>query len=496
MRLCVAKWMLLIVLAGPALGQERAAAGGAADTVAQRGMSWSSLGRLVTLRDYNTRVVILGVTSLGIASGLIGAFLLLRERALLGDAISHAMLPGIGGAFIVMAALGGTGKWLPGLLIGATLTGGLGVGLVVLITRATRIKQDAALGIVLSVLFGLGIAALGVIQNMGTGHAAGLEAFIYGKTASMLAVDAVRMAVIAGVIAAACVLLFKEFTLLSFDTGYAGAQGWPVLVLDLVMMALAVVVIVIGLQAVGLILVVALLVIPAAAARFWTDHLPTMLVTSAVLGGLSGLLGASASALVPRLPAGAVIVLAAGLLFALSMVFGPARGVLARVVAHASLGRTVARQHLLRALYELSESSAANNGGAVAGAPVAEAALLAHRAWTPAELRSQLRGAIRAGLVSAADRADAPVWSLTPRGFAEAWRVARNHRLWELYLITYADVAASRVDRDADEVEHVLEPPLIAELEALLARTYPDLSRPESPHALRADGSAPGEGPA
>lgn len=440
-----------------------------------------ALARVLLLQDYNTRVVVIGVTLLGVAAGLIGTFLLLRKRALLGDALSHATLPGIGAAFLLMAAAGGTGKWLPGLLAGAAISGVVGVLAILALVRLRRVREDAALGIVLSVFFGLGMAILGVIQNLRIGHAAGLESFIYGKTASMLLGDAILIAMTAAVVVLVCVLLFKEFSLLCFDPSAAAVQGWPVLLLDVLLMAVAVAVTVIGLQAVGLILVIALLVIPPAAARFWTHHLPSMLVVAALIGGASGYVGAALSALLPNLPAGAVIVLAGGVFFAVSLVFGRTGGLLVRLLSDRAIAVRMRRQHLLRALYELSERDSAV-GRDVARPDVPIRLLAARRAWSPGELRAALRESEREGLT--VYEPDAGLCRLTPAGAAAAWRVARNHRLWELFLIAHADIAPSHVDRDADQVEHVLDASMIAELERLLADQAPDLAVPRSPHPL------------
>lgn len=445
--------------------------------------TWAQLSSVLTLRDYNTRVVVIGVSLLGMASGLIGSFLLLRKRALLADALSHATLPGIGVAFLVMVALGGEGKALPALLAGASAAGVLGILCILGIVHTTRIREDAALAIVLSVFFGLGVAILGVVQSTGAGNAAGLKSFIYGKTASMLLSDAVLIAAAAAAVALLCAALFKELSLLCFDAAFARSQGWPVLLLDVLMMAAVVCVVVIGLQAVGLILAIALLVVPAAAARFWTNHLPSMLAVAAVLGGLSGWLGAAISALVPRLPAGAIVVVVAGVLFVASLIFGRARGVVVRLREHLRLSSRVARQHLLRAMYELSERDSAALRPPAVPAPVTLAALLGERSWSPRRLRRLLWSAQREGLV---ERAHGNAYRLTDRGVEAAWRVVRNHRLWELFLITHADIAPSHVDRDADEVEHVLDPQLIAELEQQLADTHPDLAAPGSPHGLTA----------
>src|SRR5690606_17610218 len=156
--------------------------------------------------------------------------------------------------------------------------------------------EDSAMGIVLSVFFGGGIALLGIAQRMEQGHSAGLESFIYGKTASMVASDAMLIGLVALCAAGLSMSFYKEFRLICFDESYARSQGWPVLLLDVVLMAMVTLVTVIGLQAVGLVLVIALLVIPAAAARFWTNRLWKMLVIAATAGGLSCYVGTLASA--------------------------------------------------------------------------------------------------------------------------------------------------------------------------------------------------------
>ena len=174
--------------------------------------AWSELVRLLTLQDYNTRVVILGTTLLGFAAGLAGTFLILRKRALLSDALSHATLPGIALAFILMSMVLGQGKYLLGLIAGAAIFSVLGTVSVLLIQRYSRLKDDAALGIVLSVYFGLGIALMGFATRMQSGGAAGLSSFIYGKTASMLLFDATLIAISALLAALGCRLRQRRTT--------------------------------------------------------------------------------------------------------------------------------------------------------------------------------------------------------------------------------------------------------------------------------------------
>ena len=183
-------------------------------------MEGSDLSAVLFLRDYNTRLVVASTLLLGCACGLMGSFLLLRKRSLMGDTLSHATLPGVGLAFMLASLLGGNGKSLPVLLAGATLTGLLGCFCVLLIRNQTRIKDDAAMGIVLSVFFGAGVAVLGLIQTMPEGSAAGLEAFIYGKTASMIMSDFRLLLLVTGTVLVLSVVLFKELRLLCFDEVY------------------------------------------------------------------------------------------------------------------------------------------------------------------------------------------------------------------------------------------------------------------------------------
>lgn len=429
-----------------------------------------TIARTLLLQDYNTRVVVFGTAILGTAAGIVGSFTLLRKRALMGDAVSHASLPGISLAFIFATLLGLPGKSLPILLAGATASGLAGVACILAIRKWTRLKEDAALGIVLSVFFGAGMATLSLAQQLEQGHAAGLESFILGKTASMRAADANLIAITAVLCITVCVLLFKELKLLCFDDEFAGSRGFPVLLLDLALMITVILVTIVGLQAVGLVLMIALLIIPAAAARFWTDSLGKMMLISALIGAVSGWFGATLSAFLPKLPSGSMIVLTSAGCFGFSLVFGTARGILLRSWRRRTLNVNVARQHLLRALFEIAEET---------GQSASIEQLLRKRSWPRRELQFAVR---RAAWNEQATQLGDRV-SLTKKGRLEAKRLTREHRLWELYLINYAETALSRVDRQADHIEHVLEPEVVEQLEAMLDQTnVKDV--PQSPHQL------------
>lgn len=432
---------------------------------------------LQLLAMHNSRIVLIGVSLLGLTAGILGVYLLLRRHSLMADATSHATLPGIALAFLVQPAFGLSPRFLPGLLLGALLTGLLGMLCIQWIPRSGRIREDAAMGIVLSVFYGFGVALLGIILKMEQGAAGGLKGFIYGKTASMVTSDAWFIAVSAAVILLLTLLLYKEWKLLCFDEGFAGSQGWPVRLLDALLLGAVVSVSVIGLQAVGLILMIALLVIPAAAARFWTDKLSMLLVLAGAFGMLGAFTGAALSALWNDLPAGGILVLCQGVLFLISLLLGRKRGWVPRGLRHHRLTSSTRRQHALRAFYEKLEQAGIPSGALEGRVPLHEIA--STRSWSPRALRGALRGLRRKGLIY---RHPDGRWGLTRDGWPAAARLVRNHRLWELFLLHYADIAPAHVDRGADRIEHVLSPKILRHLEEQLENGSPAV--PKSPHPL------------
>ncbi|MEL6809087.1 MAG: metal ABC transporter permease [Pseudomonadota bacterium] len=301
---------------------------------------------------YNATLVTVGAALLGIAAGVAGTFLFLRKRALVSDAVSHATLPGVGLAFVLMVALGGDGRWLPGLLIGAAVSAAIGLLCVQGLTRATRLGEDAAIGAVLSVFFGFGIVILTVVQTMSAGQQAGLEGFLLGSTAGMLRGDAILLALSAAAVLALVLILRRPLELAAFDPGYAEATGWSLGRIDLAMMGIVLVVTVVGLKVVGLILIVALLIVPAVTARFWTDRANHVVIIAGAVGGVSGYVGAAISAVAPALPTGPIVVLVGFSLFLVSLLFSPGRGVLASLLMHRRYQRRV---HMRQGLLALAQ---------------------------------------------------------------------------------------------------------------------------------------------
>lgn len=409
---------------------------------------------------YNTASVMLGTTFLGAAAGIVGTFALLRKRALMGDAIAHSTLPGICVAFLLLTAFGLSGRNLPVLLAGGAASGLLSIAAVHFLSAQTRLTEDAAIGSVLSVFFGAGVVLLSVIQTLGTGTEGGLQDFIYGQTAAMRRSDAIALAAAALLTAVFALAMLKEFRIVCFDSAFARVQGWPTHLIDAAMMGLVIGVTVIGLQSVGMILIVALLIVPAAAARFWTERLDLMTIAAGCIGALSGYAGSATSALFPRMPAGAVIVAVCGVLFGLSLLLAPRRGVVAGTIRLVLLRFRVAREHLLRAIYEANETEEAGAGSPVSYDSIRRR-LGAAPGWVTTALLS-LQGLVRTGARS--------TLVLTPRGLKEAARVTRNHRLWEEYIVLYGQLAVSHVDYSADFVEHALSAEIVRQLEDVLRR--------------------------
>ncbi|MCM3358620.1 metal ABC transporter permease [Psychrobacillus sp. MER TA 171] len=270
--------------------------------------------------------VLAGAILLGIAAGLNGTFAFLQKQSLVGDAAAHAALPGIALAYLIFEK-----KDLPILMLGAAITAALSVYMIQWFVSHSKLKADAAIGLVLSVFFGIGIVLITIVNQSGTGNQSGLNDFIFGKAATMAKSDLIWLSSSAILIILMCLLFFKEWKLMIFDPIFAKGIGLPVERLRILLTALTVLTIVTGIQAVGVILMAAMLIIPAAAARFWSSHLGIILVTSAFFGALSGALGTMISSLRTGLSTGPIIVLVAATLFSLSYFVAPNRGLISKL---------------------------------------------------------------------------------------------------------------------------------------------------------------------
>lgn len=276
-----------------------------------------------TVFTANAQWVLLSTLILGMASGMIGCLAYWKRQSLMSDALSHAALPGV----VIAFALTGS-KQLPALIVGAAVSALLGALLIQWIRSSSRIKEDTGMGMILSVFFGLGIMLLTIVNRSAGGNQSGLDSFIFGQAASMVRKDVYTMLALAALVILVVFIGFKEWKLFLFDADFARGLGLSGRLMNAIYLAVLVLVIVIGIQAVGVILMAALLIIPAVSARYWTQSFKWMVVLSALFGGGAGMVGTLASTLGKGWPTGPFIVVASSVLFCVSLVFGAQKGLL------------------------------------------------------------------------------------------------------------------------------------------------------------------------
>lgn len=291
------------------------------------------------LLSSNTQWVLFSTMLLGTAAGMIGCLAYWKKQSLMSDSLSHAALPGIVITFMIIGE-----KNLLLLIIGAGISALVGAYLIQWVTQASRIKEDTAMGIVLSVFFGFGIMLLTIVNRTTGGNQAGLDKFIFGQAATMLRSDVYMMMVLALVVVLIITLSFKEWKIYLFDPNFAKGQGLSIKGMNAAYTALLVMTIVMGIQAVGVILMAAMLIIPAVSARYWTNSFARMLLLSASFGGLSGAIGTLVSTLGSGWPTGPFIVVTAAGIFVLSILFGLRKGWLTQLLERRMKKKQVSRK--------------------------------------------------------------------------------------------------------------------------------------------------------
>lgn len=395
-------------------------------------------------------------SAVGVTAGLIlmaascaavGTFALLRGRALMGDAVAHAVLPGVCLAF-----------WWEGsknpamLLVGAFVTGYVAQGIAEWLPKHTLLKSDAAIALVLSVFFGAGTVLLTFLQGQGLEGQAGLDRFLFGQAAAITPEEGVLFGVLAATVGIVLSVFYPPLLLITFDRVYGRTRGFPVRWLELGLNSLTILAIVLGIQAVGVVLLSALLITPGATARMWQSRLPGVLWGSVAIAGMAVLAGVGASMQAERMPTGPWIVLVLTFFALASLAIAPRNGWLPRWRRSRLHRGQVARENLLKALYQVQEDRG--------DAPVPPTELLQRRPGLATGLKGHVRWLLRTGEIVQS----AAGLQLTAAGQARARALVRRHRLWEVYLNRHLTLPADRVHADAEVVEHVLSPELAEEL--------------------------------
>jgi len=409
--------------------------------------------------DINLIWVLAGCALIGAGSSVVGVFTFLRKESLVGDAVAHSLLPGVVLAFMLFQL---KSIWI--LFPGALIAGWLSLLSISGITQYSKIKPDTAIAIVLSVFFAVGIVLLTNVQQGTYGNQAGLDTFIFGKAASMLPSE-INLFILVDLILIGTIFLFYPYLkLFVFDPEFSRAIGLPVRLLNFLLSTLTVLAVATGIQAVGVVLMAALIITPAAAARFFTNSLKALIFIAVLIGVISSVCGVMISYTAPSMPTGPWIVMVLSLVAVFSFIFSPKKGILSRYLLRKRHLVKMTDENVLKAMYHITNQS---HKRAVGITVLSEA-----RRFDGQQLGASLKRLLKSNEIQ---RENADI-ALTEKGNERAARVVRLHRLWELYLNKRMNIAEDHVHNDAEAIEHIITPELEAEL-------VKDLGYPESdPH--------------
>ncbi len=409
---------------------------------------WESFIEFFSFQDANINNVLLGTLMLSFTCGIVGVLVVLNKKALIVDAVSHSILPGICIGFML------SGVKNPIYLIAGGMTAGtVAVYLVDWIAKSSRIKKDAAIAITLSVLFSVGVILLNIIQHSGNSNQSGLSDFLFGKAATIVSSDLYVFGVMCAIVLAIIPLFYQHFKIALFDKGFATTIGLNDKLIQGLISGLIIISTAIGIQTVGIILMSALIITPASSAFFWTNSFKKSIFLSGTFAVISSIIGVFISYLSPDMPTGPWIIVVLSTIAILSAFFSK-KGLITKRIKAVQNSKKMISDNVLKALYKLGEN--ANEVGK--GRSLEE--IQSSRSIAPSELNKGLRILKGNGLVIDAGS----VWTLTEKGISEAKRIIRAHRLWELYMQKFMQIQSDHVHESAESIEHIMTPALEAEL--------------------------------
>jgi manganese/zinc/iron transport system permease protein len=421
-----------------------------------------------SFQDPNVRLVVLGMLFISLSSSLVGSFAFLQKKSLVGDAVAHSLLPGIAIAFMIS---GSKNPWV--LILGALISGWVSILIMDFLTKRSKIKTDTSIALVLSVMFGLGILLLTHIQHSDFGNQSGLDKFLFGKAASLTLIDIQAFGLVTAVIVVLVGVFYREFKLLSFNYEFAQAIGMPVKALSFLMNTLLVLAITTGIQAVGVVLMAALLIAPAAAAKIWTYSLSKMILIAMGFALFSSLLGSFVSYTYINMPTGPWIVVILTFFTVMSLLFAPKRGVFSRMKMQRLNSLKINSENILKTLYHLEE------GKETLFEWHKVDQILEKRAFNKVTLKNTLRLLSQKRWIVLGDQKV----KLSRAGEIEARRVVRLHRLWEMYLTKRLNFKSDHIHSNAETIEHIITPEIELELIKELGAPKMDPHSSEIPYA-------------
>ncbi len=392
--------------------------------------------------------VIMGIAIIGAVSGVVGTFSFLRKKTLIADAISHSVLPGICLGFM----FAGTKDPIV-LLTGALVIGWISVWLIDYLSSTTKLSADTAIALVSTLFFAIGSVLLSVISKSQNAEQTGLKNFLFGKAATMTTFDVEVFTVVSIAIFVLVILFFKPFQLVCFNHEFAKSIGVKVKRMEFLLSTLTVMTVAIGIQAVGVVLMSALLIAPAASARYWTNRLPIMILLAALFGTFSSVIGVMLSTMKNNMPTGPWIVFSLFTFTLFTLLFAPHKGWFSIKRRNLSNHKKITEENLLKTFYQLKEEG---------NTAVSFRDFLEKRAVDTHSLVRDVRRMVKHGFLVEKDK----TFSLTESGNKEAARVLRSHRLWELYLTNRMNFKNDHIHGTAETIEHLITP----EIEQLLLK--------------------------
>ena len=402
--------------------------------------------------------VVFGAMILAVTSSVVGSFAFLQKKTLVGDAISHAILPGVCLAYVFTET-----KNPAILLAGAFASGWLGSVTINFISSRSRIKNDTAISIVLSLFFGIGMSLMSYIQNnpkyidkSGLGH------YLFGSITSITSQDLILFSIVASITLAIIYLMYKELKIVSFDPDFSQSIGFNVKIINQLITILTVISIVLGIKAVGVVLMAGMIITPAAVARFWTNRLSKLLRIAVTVAIFSCLIGSYISYITPT-PTGPWIVIIMSFIAIVSFFFAPKKGIVSRKIKQVRFKRKILDENILKAIYHNLEVKKDFNKD------LNFEDIMITRSFLKPQLILGLKRLVKQGFLEL----NQGMYTFTDIGLTKGKRTTKLHRLWELYLTNYMNIAADHVHEDAETIEHILTPELETKLEALLE--YPKI---------------------
>lgn len=419
-----------------------------------------------SFQDTNINNVLMGTILLGFTCGIVGVLVVLNKKALIVDAVSHSILPGICIGFM----LSGVKNPLY-LILGGMVAGAISVFLVDWISSKTRIKKDAAIATTLAFMFSIGVILLSVIQNSGNSNQSGLSDFLFGKAATIVRDDLYVFGALSGLVLIVLPVFYQHFKISLFDQNYAHTIGIKQKHIQILISSLIIISTSIGIQTVGIVLMSALIITPASSAFFWTNNFKKSIILSGVFAVASSIVGVFISYLSPDMPTGPWIIVALSSI-ALFSAFFSKKGLITKKIKTRRNGQKMLSDNILKALYRIGEK----NNTMTQGRSVEE--IQNFRSVDPQELKEGLRILKKKKWVIQAGHLN----MLSETGVSEAKRIIRIHRLWELYMEKFMQIQSDHVHESAESIEHIMTPELEKELLKHLGKPSTDPHQQDIPY--------------